>query len=44
MAQKLEYNPPTIEVVDANEEGGARYRLPYGLAKGLGLSTEGMTV
>ena len=43
MAQKLEYNPPTIEVVDANEEGSARYRLPYGLAKGLGLSTEGMT-
>lgn len=29
--------------IEPDEDGGARYRLPYGIAKGLGLNTDGMT-
>lgn len=43
---KNEYVKPQIDIVEVDpteEDGGARYRLPYGIAKGLGLNTEGMT-
>ena len=43
MAEKKEYVPPTFVVVEPDEDGGARYRLPYGIAKGMGLDTTGMT-
>ena len=43
MAEKKEYKKPQFIVVEPEEDGGARYRLPYGIAKGLGLDTDGMT-
>ena len=43
MAEKKQYVAPDIIEVEPEDDGGARYRLPYGIAKGLGLSTEGMT-
>lgn len=43
MAEKKEYESPYIEIEPGEEDGGARYRLPYGIAKGLGLDTTGMT-
>ena len=43
MAEKKEYESPYIEIEPGEEDGGARYRLPYGIAKGMGLNTDGMT-
>jgi hypothetical protein len=43
MAEKKEYVSPYIEIVPGEEDGGARYRLPYGIASGMGLDTTGMT-
>lgn len=43
MAEKKAYESPIIEIEPGEEDGGARYRLPYGIAKGLGLDTTGMT-
>ena len=43
MADKKEYVSPYIEIQPGEEDGGARYRLPYGIAKGLRLNTDGMT-
>lgn len=43
MPEKKEYSQPKFEVVEPEEGNGANTRLPYGIAKGLGLSTEGMT-
>ncbi len=43
MAEKKIYEQPKFEVVEPDEGNGANTRLPYGIAKGLGLSTEGMT-
>lgn len=43
MVEKKEYKNPIIEIEPGDEIGSARYRLPYGIAKGLGLNTEGMT-
>ena len=43
MAEKQAYESPYIEIVPGEEDGGARYRLPYGIAKGMGLDTTGMT-
>lgn len=43
MADKKEYTKPEFIVVEPDEDGGARYRLPYGIAKGMGLDTTGMT-
>ena len=41
MADKKEYTKPEFVVVEPDEDGGARYRLPYGIAKGMGLDTLG---
>jgi hypothetical protein len=45
MAEKKEYIEPKVIVVEPYEDGlgSARYRLPYGIAKGMGLNTDGMT-
>ena len=43
MADKKEYTKPEFIVVEPEDDGGARYRLPYGIAKGMGLDTTGMT-
>ena len=43
MAEKKEYVKPSIIEIEPQEDGGARYRLPYGIAKGLKLNTDGMT-
>ena len=44
MAEKKQYVTPEIIVVAPEDKGGsARYRLPYGIAKGMGLNTDGMT-
>lgn len=43
MAEKKIYEQPKFEVVEPDEGNGANTRLPYGIAKGLGLSTDGMT-
>ena len=43
MAEKSQYSSPIIEIQPGEEDGGARYRLPYGIAKGLKLNTEGKT-
>ena len=45
MAEKKPYVPPYIEIEPGEEDNGGsnRYRLPYGIAKGLGLNTDGMT-
>ena len=43
---KKEYVKPQFNIVEVDpteEDGSARYRLPYGIAKGLGLNTDGMT-
>lgn len=45
MADKKQYASPYIEI-EPDEEGSGgsnRYRLPYGIAKGLRLNTDGMT-
>ena len=42
MADKI--NIEESEVIEIEPTGGSnRYKLPYGLAKGLGLNTDGMT-
>lgn len=44
MAEEKQYVTPEIIVVDPEEQNGnARYCLPYGIAKGLGLNTDAMT-
>ena len=43
MADKIEVNTDEVIEINPDEDGGARYRLPYGIAKGLGLKTDGMT-
>lgn len=43
MPEKKIYEEPKFEVVEPDEGNGANTRLPYGIAKGLGLSTDGMT-
>ena len=43
MANKIEVNTDEVIEINPDEDGGARYRLPYGIAKGLGLKTYGMT-
>ena len=43
MAEKKPYEKPYIEIQPGEEDGNARYRLPYGIAKGMGLDTTGMT-
>ena len=42
---RKDYTPPTVEVTEGDFDGGSgnRYSLPFGLCKGVGIDTEGMT-
>ena len=43
MPEKKIYEEPKVEVIEPDEGNGSNTRLPSGIAKGMGLNTDGMT-